>query len=235
MDKIHPLIKLLDLLTKYFIFLLFFIYLTGFLIWNFYLFNLGFSEFEMIQTKFLSAGILFFVLFFFVFSLAWLIYKLLSYHNKYEHVLKKFKFAAILVGLIIYFLILFIFSVLFFPKIPFFLGGAEPQIQSIIGPEEQIKLLPTFAIATASPQQTENLCIAYENNDSFIALVFEQPEAEAAAKGATIKYRALKFRKDIITGFGSIKGDEKVEEQKKECEKFLSQKMFFQSLKALLK
>ena len=70
-------------------------------------------------------------------------------------------------------------------------GGGQPRFISILGSEEQINYLIPLGIpkGEGSNIQTENMCIAYENDDSVIILR---------------KDRIVLLQKQYIKGFNSL-------------------------------
>lgn len=208
-------LKYLTQLTKitYLLFLLFFA--SGFLIWNTYLARFGFQEYEIIQTRFVLTGFFFYFISFIVFiilNLIWLLLKPL-----FLPLIKLFITKTLLLKLKqiqtprfylmfipLFFIALVGYAYLLFPMIPMSLGGSHPEILSILATENEIDYLSKFGIKKGerSEIQTENLCLAYQNKDTFIILRND---------------RVLQFKKEIIKGFGSIPDDSK---ERKEFIKF---------------
>lgn len=71
------------------------------------------------------------------------------------------------------------------------IGGGQPRVISVLGSEEQINYLGPLGISTGegSSIQTENMCLAYENDDSIIILR---------------KDRIVSLQKQYIKGFNSL-------------------------------
>jgi len=129
-------------------------YFFGFILWNRYLGSYGFFEINVLQTRFISAGLIFILpvtlLFLFV--------------NKEGKDFFTIKFT---VWFILYF---FGYSLLLFQHIPQAYGGAKPFPVSILGSQEQIIYLNMFNLASAkdSTTQTVPVCELYSDGEKMI-------------------------------------------------------------------
>lgn len=104
--KIFGIIQIKDLATYISIFLLL-VYSSGFIAWNYFLSQYGFFEYNLLQTRYISAGIL--ILFFMTLSMAPFI---LFYYLIKKLIIKKIKsenYYNIIMATIFSILIVFIF------------------------------------------------------------------------------------------------------------------------------
>ena len=156
-------------LTKHLIPLgLFFVYSLGFIILNIYLAIFGIFEFNFLQTRFLSTGLFASLI---AAPLFLVVYKVFSTLAKKYPSIKGF-FSIFMV----YFSALFIvvYSILIFPTIPQFIGGASPVSASIIGSPDEVNFLKNFdldLIPNAEgllPVQTAPACILYQNDGNIL-------------------------------------------------------------------
>ena len=76
-----------------------------------------------------------------------------------------------------------------FPYISQAYGGGQPRLISLITTEQEISYLKILGVKNASNIQTENLCVAYENQD--IIVFFLQD-------------RVVGLKRDNIKGYGSL-------------------------------
>jgi len=162
-------------------------FVFGFFIWNIHLNRFGFSESKIIQTKFILTGA-FTVLFVALITLI-VILRFQKLFKSYSE--QPYKVLVTFV-ILLFFYILFIFP--FF--VPAWLGGGMPQTLSIIGSKEQIDELAKITIprGTGSEVQTGMMCIAYENDDSFIVLLND---------------RILQLEKENIGGFATLSREDR--------------------------
>ncbi|QQG42394.1 MAG: hypothetical protein HYW15_02680 [Candidatus Giovannonibacteria bacterium] len=178
----------------------------GFVIWNVYLYTLGFIEDEIIKARFIITGFFFFFLTIILFSILKVLGKLLSYFfiNIYCHAndfglfFKKIgerMFKSLWLEFVFLFLIIWIiiYSVYIFPSIPLVIGGGQPRSLSFLVSDKGLGLLKSLEIKMGAnaPNQTENICIAYEGSNKVIIL----------REG-----RVLAINRDLIEGFGSLPG-----------------------------
>jgi hypothetical protein len=157
---------------------------VGFLIWNFYLVQLGFYEFNIIQARYIHTGILFLILVAPVIFFIYIILKKIKVKNKKISSILLFYCLAIFS---LFFL--FVYSLFVFPRISQAWGGAQPRVLSIIASETDIEYLASFGIQPSSPVITQNLCVAYENQEFILILLGN---------------RVLSVKKDYFKGFNSL-------------------------------
>ncbi|MEK7641502.1 MAG: hypothetical protein AAB365_00745 [Patescibacteria group bacterium] len=157
----------MDLLEKKTVMLLATAYASGFFAWNLYLGHFGIFEYDLLQTRFLSAGTL--ILFPPILTIG--IWKWVRIRFSKTNFL--LKFSCLLIWI-------YIFSNFFFPFIPQWLGGAKPYLASIIADEEELEKLRVLGISFAeAPEksrhiETARVCKIYENRDIFL-LGFSTP------------------------------------------------------------
>jgi hypothetical protein len=159
-------------------------FVVGFLVWNVYLYYLGFSEYEIIQTRFIFTGVLPLILIIIIASL----------FTKIPFLKKHIIVLSFIAGLVI----IFLYAQYLFFYIPSWMGGGQPRFLSIVADNQDINFLARFGIKKVEPDekqpvQTQNLCIAYENK-SFVILL--------------LKDRILQIDKNYFKGFGSIPNDQ---------------------------
>ncbi len=189
-EKIKRLLKienLTDLVKFVSVFAILF-FMTGFLVWNLFLSMLGFDEYAPVQTRFISTGMMFFlvtIVFYFILKLL-----IIGISRVFHH---RFSCALYwcIVWCIVFVLWFLLYTLWIFPSIPAYLGGGYPRLVSIIATEQEIESLSKFGIEKGenSTIQTANLCIVYENNESVIVLRSN---------------RILKLYKTNFKGFGSL-------------------------------
>lgn len=162
-------------------------YVLGFLIWNIHLNRFGFSEFKIIQTKFIFTGA---IAILFVSLIAFIIFTISKNLFKFCTINYYKTFISLFFLFIIYIFLIFPFF------IPSWLGGGIPQTLSIIGSEDEINELLKITIpkGEGSQVQTGTLCLAYENEDIFIVLLDD---------------RILQLKKENIRGFGALSGEDR--------------------------
>lgn len=183
----------------------------GFLIWNLYLERLGFSEFTIIQTRFIITG-LFPIACFLSLSGSFAISQFIlnkifdkfcisrkkeffNIKNFFPSFFEKNKIFCIsllfYLGIPVFLILVSLYTYFIFPFIPASFGGGQPRFISLITTEEEIKYLSNFGIiiGIGSKIQTENLCLAYEDEKEIIVL---------------LNNRILKLDKNILRGFGSL-------------------------------
>ena len=178
--KIHPSLSLS-------IFILI-CYSYGFVLWNYYLLNYGFFEYNVLQTRFLSAG------FTFLISVV-ILYILFSLHRLLFSIRELYVFIFFIILTLIW---LFLFSKLFFDKLPQYVGGSKPFPSTMIGTVEQISYLSNFGIegaenADKKSVQTTPICIIYQNNDYILF-------SNATKTEGIVNLRVVVIKRDNITG-----------------------------------
>lgn len=192
-------------------------YVIGFVIWNSYLSSFGFFEYNVIQVRFLSAGLLF-LLFLSIIVLCYLCIKIL----KPEHKLLKLALLILFVPLSIIGILKF---KIIFERVPQYLGGGKPIPTTLIGTPEQIYYLNNFGIEGVENQadkesvQTEFVCLIYQNND-YILISNTETTPLPIPGIIRIQERVISLSRDSVVGFHSTKN----REARDECNKLLSTK-----------
>lgn len=183
-------------------------YIMGFLVWNIYLALFGFFEYNFLQTRFLSAGIVASLV---IFPIIVLLYLIIDFLLRWLYrFFKGIKFLVELKNSIQLFLVssffvicLLAYSYWIFPIIPQFLGGARPVIASILGTPDQIAYLKNFNILSAPNAgkmsvQTVPICVLYQNNDYVLIGV----QYATGIEGSKSKYiRDLLLKSEQTLGF----------------------------------
>ncbi|MDO8561097.1 MAG: hypothetical protein Q7R91_02690 [bacterium] len=173
-------------------------YLVGFIAWNYFLSHFGFFEYNLLQTRFVSAGVLF---------ISPVVLCLVLY--KFFQIEVDFKIYEVAALLLVYF---FVFVILEFPLMPQYFGGARPFATSLIGTKEQIKYLRNFGIQSEKNVegeesiQTKPVCQIYQNNE-FIIVGVAMPEGDITKDAPlTLRVRggALILKQNQVSGFNSI-------------------------------
>lgn len=177
-------------------------YVAGFFWWNFYLSSYGFFEFNVIQARYLSTGLLFLVPLFICATFFIIILK-----SKFWNI-PKFLLLLLFSMLFVYWL--FGFKDYFF-NLPQYLGGARPIATSIIASPDEIVYLANFGISAAEnakgkpPVQTSPICLIYQNDE--YALFFNSiytvtsSSTEPSHKELAFDARVISLRRDQFTGF----------------------------------
>lgn len=132
-------------------------YLFGFILWNIFLGVYGFFEFNLLQTRFVSAGLMFLLI------SSTLYFVILR--KKPEDLLNFQK------RKLVYFIIYFLFyAYLIFPTLPQAIGGAAPFGVFLLGSEDQISYLVKFNIPTTpdSKVETTPVCEIYSNTEQLV-------------------------------------------------------------------
>lgn len=186
---------------------------TGFLVWNIYLYSLGFIENDLIRSRFLITGASFILISYLLYPILKLFLKLflISFRCLKEKITLFFSWIRNLpkeepnqkkaktpkkkltTYCFLFFFWMLIYSVLIFPRLPLIIGGGQPRAISLIMNEENIKQLVSLQIklTEGGPYQTENVCVAYESTENIIIMRND---------------RVLSFKKSLIEGFGSLPG-----------------------------
>ncbi len=177
-------------------------YISGFIAWNYYLSRFSFFEYNLLQTRYISAGILFWFLVFIIYIILFLIKKSLIWCTfkirKDFSFFQRISFACVII--IFYFLI---FLPYIFQITPSYLGGARPIPITLIANPEQIKFLSNFNIPIAKNAagkqsvQTLQLCNIYQNKDYIILGVVD-------LKDIIYVKRVIILRQDQILGYDTI-------------------------------
>lgn len=184
----------LDLIRDFSL-LLFVVYSIGFLVWNIYLGQYGFFEYNFLQTRYISAGIIFILplfLLFYPFS------KIIREDGQGRFVF-----------LTCFFVFLFIFAKFIFPRIPQYLGGGKPTFVSLLGDSaEQMPYLQNFDIGLQKngekgSVQTEATCLFYQNQE--IVLIGVTSWKQENNSLLVSPRRIISLKKDQIRGL-QLKG-----------------------------
>jgi hypothetical protein len=138
--------------------IIFLVYIAGFFAWNFHLGKFGFFEHELLQTRFISAG--------FLILLVPLLIWMLS-----ESVSKEFKSWNFGMRCFTFFAWIIMFSWLFFPLFPQYMGGGSPMTVSLLAnPDTMVRFkILGVDLAYAGEKQTaietQKVCLIYQNSD----------------------------------------------------------------------
>ena len=188
----------IDVVSNRFAFSVLAVYAIGFIVWNTYLLSFGFFEFNIVQLRFISSGLLF--------LLPLAILSCLSFAVSGSRTVK---FILTAVSILVW---LFLFIIVIFPVVPQSFGGARPIPTTIIGTTEQIEYLLNFNITTADngeklPVQTKPVCLIYQNQD--YSLVFNATnilysDGLVGMRKYKFHSRVLTLPKDRFVGFQSI-------------------------------
>jgi hypothetical protein len=191
----------------------FLIYALGFVVWNLYLAAFGVFEFNFLQTRYLSTGILSFII---IGTAAFLVSQLhiflLGLH-KFQNDQSRKRGKIVKTIFFLYFFGIFTtsFSLLAFPRIPQWVGGAQPIAISLIGTSEQIEYLKNFNIDSAenggNPSvQTRRVCLLYQN-EHYLLLGVQRWQTELHGPGGQYLSRVLFYKSDQILGYQSKRGE----------------------------
>ena len=219
-------------LAKYVSFFLLLCYVYGFIAWNYLLSKFSFFEYSLLQTRYLSAGLLFLLIILTILLLIYFVLKPFS-SKLLDNVKKHVKICGIVFLLILIPIDIYIFSPTIFFRTEQYLGGAHPFAISIIGSDLQIEYLTNFNIpaaanadiTTTTPEgdlattskasvQTGMLCGIYQNNDFIIIGVVDDEKKPR---------RRVTLRQDQIMGV-SIPDKESVKDFESACLYFLVSK-----------
>lgn len=170
--------------------------ITGFLILNFFLSGLGFSEYQIIHARFILTGAWFL---FYALILAIVVYYSLSKISIISRIFRwisgfatAYPLLLLLFSIFIALALIWLYAYLLFPYIPGRFGGGRPRaISFLVKDSSRMNDMELLGIkrADGARLQTANLCATYENADS---IVFLLPD------------RVLKLNKDMMIGFGSL-------------------------------
>ena len=139
--------------------ILFFCYVAGFLAWNIYLSHFGFFEYDLLQTRFLSAGFLILILPVTVFAV--------RKKSRDKFLLLNHFYQAVF-----FFVWVCFFAIVIFPYIPQYFGGAKPYLASLVSNSEMIKSFELMGLLYSERQgeqvETTRGCKLYENSDQIL-------------------------------------------------------------------
>lgn len=160
------------------------VYVAGFIVWNRFLSNFGLFEFNLLQTKFISAGI----------------WAVLSFYLLYVWKLHTARKSFAIVIFLIY--IFSVFPLIVFPLIPSSYGGGMPILTSLIGTSDQIKYFDeNFEIPKEKNKnnllsvQTQPICLFFEREDRMVV---------GSISASTL--RVVTLRGDRFIGFSQPPG-----------------------------
>lgn len=136
-------------------FLLLLCYVAGFFAWNSYLAHFAFFEYDILQTRFISAGALILVPLIGV-CLIW---------NKFNLWFFKLNIKNQLAFYIVY---VIIFTYIVFPFIPGYFGGASPSLVSIVAETNTLNALKSMSLLHSDGVESIRGCKIYENHDLLI-------------------------------------------------------------------
>ncbi|MFA6502833.1 MAG: hypothetical protein WCT45_01075 [Candidatus Paceibacterota bacterium] len=181
------------------------IYSSGFLMWNYYLSSFSFFEWNLIQSRYISAGLLIWL----PISLAAGVYVITLSRISDEKVkLTISSIFGVLVG------VWFALISIFFQNIPQYYGGAKPIPVSIIGTQDQIHFFENFNILGAKngdndSVQTYPVCLIYQNGQDALFVNASGFNASSTNKntGTNFNVRALVINHSQFIGFQSVFGD----------------------------
>src|ERR1700690_2781378 len=140
---------------------IFVIYASGFCVWNLYLSRFGFFEYNLVQIRYLSAGLLLCVpILLALFTRTYFLNRIV---RKW---LIEFVKSSVIALVLVWLLVIFIF----FNQIPQYFGGGAPIPTTIIGTPDQIAFLSNFGIRSAenggrASVQTYPVCLVYQNDN----------------------------------------------------------------------
>lgn len=196
MEKKNSILSFVENAAKIISIILGLSFVFGFLIWNTYLYGLGFKEDGIIQTRFIYTGICFILITLILFILFYQVWRLLKFliekirYNQLKKILKNILFFLLVIFCTLYFFF-FVYSI--FTRLPIVLGGGRPRGLSIITDSNDLSYLTNFGVlpANGSSVQTVNLCVAYEN-DKYVVVILDD--------------RILQIKNDKFKGFVSLPG-----------------------------
>ncbi len=180
-------------------------YICGFVSWNFYLGHFSFFEFDLLQTRFISAGIL-------ILLPVILLASFLSLFTK----IKLIEEVPFFMKVILFLVWFSFFNVVLFPFIPQSLGGARPYVVSVVPTHDTTADFPTMGVSLAPVPngikgiQTVNGCKIYENNNLLILGFIYEPVVSTTTSGTYVKTqsnRVLTIYKEHIEAMSILPQD----------------------------
>ena len=223
-----PIAITLDFIIKTLTGIFFIFYVSGFLVWNAYLSQYGFFEYNLLQARYISAGLLFDIIVFFVFIIIIFLFdnfflffiffnkrvrKPLVYYKLQSK--KKIFFVThpiITISIFSFFLGLcfYLFPYFIFPNIPQYFGGSKAIPASLIGNSYQMAYLSNYGIGLENNSgdkdsvQTKPVCILYQNQEYILIGILDWQENGNLISGSP--RRIINLKKDQINGFQSKGG-----------------------------
>lgn len=169
------------------------LYGSGFIIWNQRLIPFGFFEYNLLQVRFIAAGLLYILILLIVIVLIDCV--LFSFG-----VFEISKSSIVLIVFLLSIIVLIFFQTLFI-YLPQWIGGGRPIPTTILGTEEQIEYLGSLGIKMADNGgkksiQTGLICLIYQN-DRYI--VFQSINESSL--------RNVPLSRDRFIGFSSVSPD----------------------------
>ncbi len=202
-EKYQPLLKgALESIHSYWLPFGFLVYTCGFFIWNIYLSSFGFFEYNLIQIRYLSAGLAFSLPAIFIVGISRFLYRK-NIRGNFRFVISGLSILGVIGwGLIFYNV---------FPWIPQYLGGGKPIPTMLIGNPDQIDFLSNFEIKIAEngggkrSVQTLPVCLLYQN-DKYV-LFFNSLISTSTKEHFGFTYRLIALSRDEFLGFQTGVGD----------------------------
>lgn len=166
---------------------------TGFVFWNSYLLGFGFFEYNLIQTRFLSTGLFFWLPLLAAYFLTEFLLRLCKdcFHNR----------AATFWSFLFCWLVIFVYL---FPNVYQSFGGAAPFPTSLIGSPDQIRFLENLDINPVKNAdgkgsiQTNPVCLIYQN-DQYI--LFSNAKIPTQTNETRVPFRVISISRDQVLGF----------------------------------
>jgi hypothetical protein len=190
-------------------------YGLGFVIWNLYLSAYGFFEYKLLQTRFLSSGLLALGFLPALIILPYLGYKgLISLVKRLSELEREI--ISLLMGGVLFLFTLYAYTFFVFPYIPQYLGGAHPYVKSIIAEPDEMDFLSDLNFALPDnggkrPIQTDFICEIYSNEDVIIVGVGEDDKHK----------RVITFNKNLFKGYQTVPHAYLDEARKSKCNSFI--------------
>lgn len=166
-------------------------YGLGFAVWNFHLASYGYFELNLLQARFVPAGVMTLIFIWIIYIIHKFLCRLFSKFcpKSLLNFLTKLRFFYY-VPFVIFLSVFFLEGI--FPNVSPTLGGARPSAKFIVGEASQIDFLTNFNISAEQngdrlPVQTSLICEIYSNEDVIIL-------------GIRDPYRILILDRDNIKG-----------------------------------
>lgn len=178
------------------------VYAAGFVIWNYHLSQFGFFEYNLVQVRFISAGILFF-LFPFLFFFAGI------YNKKIK------EYSCIQGSIMLLIVVWFWFVPTHFYEISQVVGGGKPIPTALIGTIDQMKYVENFNVELAPNSNGKDsvqtsihnpICLIYENDKYAIFAIQTESVENVTETTATllVKGRVITLSKQNFLGFHRV-------------------------------
>lgn len=135
------------------------LYVAGFVTWNTYLSNFGFFEFDLLQTRFVSAGFLCLVI--------PVIILVTSSKSR-----DKFSRLNIVTQSLCFFIWAIFFGTVVFSYVPQYLGGAKPFLASVVMEPDMVRAFKlmgySYPVSDTDSIETIRGCKIYENKEQVL-------------------------------------------------------------------